>query len=126
MSRTPDIAIIGLVGMTGLPARVALSGCTTGNSLLTLAARDVALGEADIAIGVGPDKHPRGAFRADPSVAGLPQGRSRPALRITGNRGSRDPFQVREESLMTQADSRSRAQSEVRAVRKLTPGRRKG
>ncbi|MGZ5379926.1 MAG: thiolase family protein [Mycobacterium sp.] len=66
-------AITGLVGMTGLPARATLSGCATGNSLLTLAARDVALGEAEIAIGVGLDKHPRGAFGADPSVAGLPQ-----------------------------------------------------
>src|ERR1700712_2421813 len=66
-------AITGLAGMTGIPARATLSGCATGNSLLTLAARDVQLGEADIAIGVGLDKHPRGAFGAEPSVAGLPQ-----------------------------------------------------
>ena len=66
-------AVTGLAGMTGIPARATLSGCATGNSLLTLAARDVQLGEADIAIGVGLDKHPRGAFGADPSVAGLPQ-----------------------------------------------------
>ena len=66
-------AITGLVGMTGVPARATLSGCATGNSLLTLAARDVALGEAEIAVGVGLDKHPRGAFGADPAVAGLPQ-----------------------------------------------------
>ncbi|MDT5016101.1 MAG: acetyl-CoA C-acetyltransferase [Mycobacterium sp.] len=66
-------AITGLVGMTGLQARATLSGCATGNSLLTLAARDVQLGEAEIAIGVGLDKHPRGAFGADPAVAGLPQ-----------------------------------------------------
>src|SRR5271170_2079671 len=66
-------AVTGLAGMTGLPARATLSGCATGNSLLTLAARDVQLGEADIAVGVGLDKHPRGAFGADPSVSGLPQ-----------------------------------------------------
>lgn len=66
-------AVTGLVGMTGLPARATLSGCATGNSLLTLAARDVQNGEADIAVGVGLDKHPRGAFGADPSVSGLPQ-----------------------------------------------------
>ncbi|HKI40035.1 MAG TPA: thiolase family protein, partial [Mycobacterium sp.] len=30
-------AVTGLVGMTGLPARATLSGCATGNSLLTLA-----------------------------------------------------------------------------------------
>src|SRR3978361_2479281 len=46
-------AITGLVGMTGVPARATLSGCATGNSLLTLAARDVALGEAEIAGGGG-------------------------------------------------------------------------
>ncbi|TPG36600.1 thiolase family protein [Mycolicibacterium hodleri] len=66
-------AVTGLAGMTGIPARATLSGCATGNSLLTLAARDVQLGEADIAVGVGLDKHPRGAFGADPSVSGLPQ-----------------------------------------------------
>lgn len=66
-------AVTGLAGMTGIPARATLSGCATGNSLLTLAARDVMLGEADIAVGVGLDKHPRGAFGADPSVSGLPQ-----------------------------------------------------
>ena len=66
-------AVTGLVGMTGIPARATLSGCATGNSLLTLAARDVQNGVADIAIGVGLDKHPRGAFGADPSVSGLPQ-----------------------------------------------------
>jgi len=66
-------AVTGLVGMTGLPARATLSGCATGNSLLTLAARDVQNGDADIAVGVGLDKHPRGAFGADPSVSGLPQ-----------------------------------------------------
>jgi acetyl-CoA acetyltransferase len=48
-------AVTGLAGMTGVPARATLSGCATGNSLLTL------------------DKHPRGAFGADPSVSGLPQ-----------------------------------------------------
>jgi acetyl-CoA acetyltransferase len=66
-------AVTGLVGMTGIPARATLSGCATGNSLLTLAARDVQLGEAEIAVGVGLDKHPRGAFGAEPAVAGLPQ-----------------------------------------------------
>jgi acetyl-CoA C-acetyltransferase len=66
-------AVTGLVGMTGLPGRATLSGCATGNSLLTLASRDVQNGDADIAVGVGLDKHPRGAFGADPSVSGLPQ-----------------------------------------------------
>lgn len=66
-------AITLLAGMTGVPARSALSGCATGNTLLTLAARDVRLGEAELAVAVGLDKHPRGAFGADPAVSGLPQ-----------------------------------------------------
>jgi acetyl-CoA acetyltransferase len=66
-------AVTGLAGMTGIPARATLSGCATGNTLLTLAAREVQLGEAEIAVGVGLDKHPRGAFGAEPAVAGLPQ-----------------------------------------------------
>lgn len=66
-------AITGLAGMTGIPARATLSGCATGNSLLTLAAREVLLGQAEIAVGVGLDKHPRGSFGAEPAVAGLPQ-----------------------------------------------------
>lgn len=55
-------AVTGLVGMTGIPARSALTGCATGNTVLTLAARDVRLGEAELAVAVGLDKHPRGAF----------------------------------------------------------------
>lgn len=66
-------AVTLLVGMTGVPARSALSGCATGNTLLTLAANDVRLGKAKLAVAVGLDKHPRGAFGDDPSVSGLPQ-----------------------------------------------------
>jgi acetyl-CoA C-acetyltransferase len=66
-------AVTLLAGMTGVPARSALSGCATGNTLLTLAAREVQLGEAELAIAVELDKHPRGAFGADPSMSGLPQ-----------------------------------------------------
>jgi acetyl-CoA C-acetyltransferase len=66
-------AVTLLAGMTGVPARSALSGCATGNTLLTLAADDVRLGKAELAVAVGLDKHPRGAFGDDPSVSGLPQ-----------------------------------------------------
>lgn len=66
-------AVTGLVGMTGLPARAALTGCATGNTLVTLAARDVESGRANLAVAVGLDKHPRGAFGDNPAVAGLPQ-----------------------------------------------------
>lgn len=66
-------AITAQLGMTGIPARSALNGCATGNTLMTLAARDIELGQSDLAVAVGLDKHPRGAFGADPSVSGLPQ-----------------------------------------------------
>jgi acetyl-CoA C-acetyltransferase len=66
-------AVTGLVGMTGIPARSALTGCATGNTVMSLAAGDVARGEAELAVAVGLDKHPRGAFGADPSTSGLPQ-----------------------------------------------------
>src|SRR3954463_3203284 len=66
-------AVTLLAGMTGVPARSALSGCATGNTLMTLAADDVRLGKAELAVAVGLDKHPRGAFGVDPLVSGLPQ-----------------------------------------------------
>ncbi|WP_025736731.1 thiolase family protein [Mycobacterium genavense] len=66
-------AVTGILGMTGISARATLSGCATGNSLLTLAAREIENGLADITVAVGLDKHPRGAFGADPAVSGLPQ-----------------------------------------------------
>jgi acetyl-CoA acetyltransferase len=67
----PD-AIVGWLGLTGIPVRGAFNGCATGGTLLQLAAASVAHGEADVAMAIGMDKHPRGAFAADPSVAGLP------------------------------------------------------
>ena len=48
------------------------NGCATANVSLRMAAEAVEHGEADIAIAVGFDKHPKGAFAADPSVLGLP------------------------------------------------------
>jgi len=58
----------------GVARSSTLSGCATGNSLLTLAARDVALGEADIAIGSGLTSIRGGAFGATPSVSGCRSG----------------------------------------------------
>jgi acetyl-CoA acetyltransferase len=37
-----------------------------------MAAQAIRHGEADVAMAIGMDKHPRGAFSADPSVVGLP------------------------------------------------------
>lgn len=64
-------AITGLLGMTGIPARSTFTGCASGATVLAQAANAIRLGK-DITVAVGLDKHPRGAFAADPSVSGLP------------------------------------------------------
>lgn len=67
----PD-AIVGWLGLTGIPVRGVFNGCATGGTSLQMAAAAVRNGEADVAMAIGFDKHPRGAFAADPSVVGLP------------------------------------------------------
>ena len=67
----PD-AIVSLLGLTGIPVRGVFNGCATGGTSLQVAAQSIRLGEADVAMAIGMDKHPRGAFAADPSVMGLP------------------------------------------------------
>ena len=64
--------IVGLLGETGVPGRAVFTGCATGATSLAMAANAIKLGDADIAIAIGLDKHPRGAFSDDPSVSGLP------------------------------------------------------
>ena len=67
----PD-AIVSWLGLTGIPVRGVFNGCATGGTTLQVAAQSIRLGEADVAMAIGMDKHPRGAFAADPSVVGLP------------------------------------------------------
>jgi acetyl-CoA acetyltransferase len=67
----PD-AVVGKLGLTGIPFFGVFNGCATANTAVTLAAEAIEHGVADIAIAVGFDKHPRGAFSGDPAVLGLP------------------------------------------------------
>jgi acetyl-CoA acetyltransferase len=67
----PD-AVVGWMGLTGIPVRGVFNGCATGGTSLQMAAQAIRHGEADVAMAIGMDKHPRGAFAADPSVLGLP------------------------------------------------------
>ncbi|MET7772586.1 thiolase family protein [Nocardia sp. NPDC005366] len=67
----PD-AIVGKLGLTGIPFFGVFNGCATANTALRMAAEAIEHGEADIAVAAGFDKHPKGAFAADPSVLGLP------------------------------------------------------
>lgn len=70
-SGNADIMVNDL-GLTGLQFTNVRNGCATGGSALSSARAAIASGEHDIAVAVGFDKHPRGAFNADPAAYGLP------------------------------------------------------
>ncbi|MFL6112747.1 MAG: thiolase family protein [Catenulispora sp.] len=78
----PD-AIVGRLGLTGLPLRGVFNGCATAGVSLAAAARAIETGEHDLTIAIGFDKHPRGAFAADPSVAGIPSWYGQTGLFLT-------------------------------------------
>lgn len=65
--------MVNELGLTGLPFINVSNGCATGGSALASARFAVAAGEYDVALAVGFDKHPRGAFNADPRSYGLPE-----------------------------------------------------
>jgi acetyl-CoA acetyltransferase len=67
----PD-AVVALMGLTGIPFTDVYNGCATAASALTLAASTIRLGDADLGIAVGMDKHLPGAFSADPRQYACP------------------------------------------------------
>ncbi len=67
----PD-AVVALMGLTGIPFTDVYNGCATAASSLTLAAQTIRLGEYDLGIAVGMDKHLPGAFSADPALYACP------------------------------------------------------
>lgn len=78
----PD-AIVGWLGLTGIPVRAVFNGCATGGTTLQVAAQSIRLGEADVAVAIGMDKHPRGAFAGDPASVGLPSWYGQTGLFLT-------------------------------------------
>lgn len=64
--------MVNELGLTSVPFINVANGCATGGSALTAAQNAIAAGACDIALAVGFDKHPRGAFNAKPSDYGLP------------------------------------------------------
>src|ERR671935_82948 len=52
----PD-AVVALMGLTGIPFTDVYNGCATAASALSLAAQTIRLGEHDLGIAVGMDKH---------------------------------------------------------------------
>ena len=65
--------MVNELGLTGLPFINVSNACATGGSALSSARNAIAAGEFDVALAVGFDKHPRGAFNADPKDYGLPE-----------------------------------------------------
>lgn len=64
--------MVSQLGLTGIQFINVSNGCATGGSALNAAASAIKSGEYDIGMAVGFDKHPRGAFNADPASYGLP------------------------------------------------------
>src|ERR1700752_5338837 len=67
----PD-AIVGMVGLTGIPFTNVFNACGTAASAAKACADGIRLGDYDIGIAIGLDKHPRGAFTEDPALVGMP------------------------------------------------------
>ena len=66
----PDTLVSDL-GLTALPFLNVWNGCATGGSALLSAVGSIGSGAADVGLVVGYDKHPKGAFNADPVQMGL-------------------------------------------------------
>ncbi|HEY7137597.1 MAG TPA: thiolase family protein [Acidimicrobiia bacterium] len=67
----PD-AVVALMGLTGIPFTDVYNGCATAASALNLAAGAIRLGDHDLGLAVGMDKHLPGAFSADPRQYACP------------------------------------------------------
>ena len=75
--------MVNELGLTGVPFVNVANGCATGGSSLAAARNAVAADQCDIALAVGFDKHPRGAFNAKPEEYGLPDWYGETGLMLT-------------------------------------------
>jgi acetyl-CoA acetyltransferase len=66
-------ALLPRLGLTGVQFINVANGCATGGSALLSGYWAIKSGEFDLGVVVGFDKHPRGAFNADPVNLGLPR-----------------------------------------------------
>jgi acetyl-CoA C-acetyltransferase len=64
--------ITGLLGLTGIEFTNVFNACATSASAIAQTANTIRLGKYDIGVAVGMDKHPRGAFTADPTLTNVP------------------------------------------------------
>jgi len=75
--------LVSDLGLTGIPFTNVKNGCATGGSALVSAVNAIRSGAADIALAVGFDKHPRGAFDPRAEDWGLPAGYGEAGLMVT-------------------------------------------
>ncbi len=66
-------AALPRLGLTGVQFINISNGCATGGSSLLSGYWAIKSGEFDLGVVIGFDKHPRGAFNADPEALGLPR-----------------------------------------------------
>lgn len=71
MSAGSADTLVSDLGLTGVPFVNVFNGCATGSSSLISAVHTIEAGAADLALVVGFDSHPRGAFAIDPAAMGL-------------------------------------------------------
>jgi acetyl-CoA acetyltransferase len=64
--------LTGLLGLTGIPFLNVFNACATAAATIQQAANAISSGAYDIALAVGLDKHPRGAFKVDPTLTNVP------------------------------------------------------
>jgi acetyl-CoA acetyltransferase len=67
----PD-AVVGLLGLTGIPFMDVYNGCATAGTALELTADAIRYGKYELGVAVGMDKHLPGAFTADPVYYSAP------------------------------------------------------
>ena len=75
--------LVADLGLTGIPFTNVKNGCATGGSALISAVNAIRSGAAEIALAVGFDKHPRGAFQNDPADWSLPAWYGEDGLMVT-------------------------------------------
>ncbi|MEM9212215.1 MAG: thiolase family protein [Pseudomonadota bacterium] len=98
-------AMLPRLGLTGTQFINIANGCATGGSALLSGYWAIKSGEFDVGIVTGFDKHPRGAFNADPEENGLPMWYGETGMMMTTQffamkiRRYMDQFGISEESL---------------------------
>lgn len=63
--------LVARLGLTGIPFANVRNGCATGGTALLAACDAIRAGRAEVAVAIGFDKHPRGAFNPLPAEWGL-------------------------------------------------------